>query len=360
MANVLSKIRLKVNDSETDYEIEERSKNLRHKKIIAIGDSYSLGVVTRQGEREITNNGWVHYLRSEHEATVYNYGARGAGFLREGVAGPDAGLTFENMIDKAIREHASDRYDIKYVIIGGGSGNDVSELTEDDFGRLRTIMTNSILSLREQFPNAVVWVFPLGGTNVSVSPMRVKSAIAYCENAQNAGACANLGARSWFIGRQEYNGGDAVHINIEGYKLEARYMVETMMGSPVFNMAATIETNPNALASTDSSYFKCYREGTVLRIVGRVRVQFTEDGAHERDWVFKIPEFARKASSMYDSIVLYNITKSYMASPVVVQIEANTGEVSMWHVSQAFTAAGGTYTRGDELYMHLNMAIPIY
>lgn len=188
-----------------------------------IGDSYVRGTGGRVGF------GIGKYFSDYSGADVTVYANGGAGFNIPGNQGSGDfnGKTFVQFLQSLISSMSADErasYD-HLMVVGGYNDN-----ADDSYATTYAAADQFYTIAEANFPNAQLWMCPCYNAD-GFEAMRFYNAYNAMANACKAhGGCSQTESLWWFYGWPEYDAGDGVHLNEEGYKLASRYIVGWMNG----------------------------------------------------------------------------------------------------------------------------------
>ena len=206
-------------DACTKEYVDHRA-TLKGCKMVLIGNSYADGVGG-------IGKGWPHYLRDYTGADCDIIHQNGGDF---GVQG-NANASYPNMTyQEALKEYVTtktqpEREAVNYVIFGGG--------WNDAHARLDTLdnaVFDCLTYVQQQFPNALVYVFPLHNNMPFVSMSYYNALRVWCNEAAHAGVGTTENSIYWFYGRPSLCNEDGIHLNDAGYRTCAKYILSSLRG----------------------------------------------------------------------------------------------------------------------------------
>ena len=179
--------------------------------IVTFGDSYAYTATNTRS--------WAYMLAQKLGWTLYNYAARGAGYIQPNT-------TYMSEFQTAKKDTSYNHDDVSLVVIGG------SRNTNDQYsGNLKTAAQTLFQAVSAEYPNARIIAIPLLWDKTPESGYWRYNAASIAEAAILTGIESIPWAWTWNLGRNDAFDGNDIHPNEVGTNVIVNYIMRYMLGT---------------------------------------------------------------------------------------------------------------------------------
>lgn len=335
-----------INDRLDADEISLRkTRILKDKKVIMIGDSYAMG------SGGVDDQGWPYYLELITDCDPVRVAKMSSGgFIHTATSGDYQGQTFEDALRTIYTGlSAAQRASIEYIICCGGI-NDIASATYQEIGAAVTSFCSAAKSL---FPNSKLYVVPLysdatfgqkylngqGVVKTIANGIKKYTGLhTVYDYAVTHGACSTPYSLYWLEGRPDFGSGDTIHPNAYGYAQIGYRLAEFIEGGESIYITPAITASGVADDVMTIGGFTATVRGGMVAIQGEVRL--TDPAVNKA--VLNLPQNYCPGYDKYIPVILSNGVK-FEAGTVLWDQDDRLFKLRALPTS--FTVASGGYVR---------------